>query len=230
MKRPCVIAASRPWFYGIDQTLEVQLKRRCFLVQKKEELTVPWLESINPEYIFFLHWSWILPETIWGHYESIIFHMTDLPYGRGGSPLQNLISRGHTDTVITALRCTGGIDDGPIYLKEPLSLNGSAEEIFLRAIPIMTRMLTRIITEKIIPTPQEGEVVRFTRRTPSQSNIEGRTTLKELYDLIRMLDADSYPKAFLNSGPFHLKFSKASFEDEAIEAKVTISLAKTKDI
>ena len=27
------------------------------------------------------------------NYKCIIFHMTDLPFGRGGSPLQNLISR-----------------------------------------------------------------------------------------------------------------------------------------
>ncbi len=56
--------------------------------------------------------------------------MTDLPYGRGGSPLQNLIQRGHTSTMLTALRCGAGLDTGDVYLKQPLSLHGSAEEIF----------------------------------------------------------------------------------------------------
>lgn len=32
------------------------------------------------------------------------FHMTNFPYGRGGSPLQNLMKRGHHTTTITALR------------------------------------------------------------------------------------------------------------------------------
>ncbi len=37
-------------------------------------------------------------------------HMTDVPYGRGGSPLQNLIARGHTSTKLTAMRMTAEVD------------------------------------------------------------------------------------------------------------------------
>ena len=44
--------------------------------------------------------------------------MTDLPYGRGGSPLQNLIANKIYDTKISAIRAEGGIDTGRIYLKE----------------------------------------------------------------------------------------------------------------
>jgi len=46
--------------------------------------------------------------------------MTDVPYGRGGSPLQNLIVRGHTETKLTALRCVRDLDaDGypPAFLE-----------------------------------------------------------------------------------------------------------------
>ena len=63
----------------------------------------------------------------------MIFHITDLPYGRGGSPLQNLIERGYSSTKLTALRCTADLDAGPIYSQEVLNLAGTAEEIFLRA-------------------------------------------------------------------------------------------------
>ena len=71
------------------------------------------------------------PKSIWGTWPTVIFHMTDLPYGRGGSPLQNLIKRKHRTTKITAILCDDGLDTGDIYLKEDLSLEGSAEEIFL---------------------------------------------------------------------------------------------------
>ena len=47
--------------------------------------------------------------------------MTDLPYGRGGSPLQNLIVRGHKHTMISAIKCVKELDAGPIYLKKPLT-------------------------------------------------------------------------------------------------------------
>ena len=56
--------------------------------------------------------------------------MTDLPYGRGGSPLQNLIIRGHKKTKISALRMVNELDAGPIYFKRSLSLNGNAQKIY----------------------------------------------------------------------------------------------------
>jgi methionyl-tRNA formyltransferase len=54
-----------------------------------------------------------------------------LPYGRGGSPLQNLIDLGHKDTFVSALKMTEELDAGAIYLKKPLSLEGLAEEIYM---------------------------------------------------------------------------------------------------
>ena len=73
--------------------------------------------------------------------------MTDLPYGLGGSPLQNLIHRGHTSTMLTALRCSAGLDAGDVYLKQPLSLHGSAEEIFLKADGLIEQMIEHIVIE-----------------------------------------------------------------------------------
>jgi len=43
--------------------------------------------------------------------------MTDLPFGRGGSPLQNLIERGIKKTKISAIKVDGGIDTGDIFFK-----------------------------------------------------------------------------------------------------------------
>ena len=59
--------------------------------------------------------------------------MTDLPYGRGGSPLQNLIIiRGLKTTKITAFKCVAEIDVGPVYLKKTLSLEGNAQDIYFK--------------------------------------------------------------------------------------------------
>jgi methionyl-tRNA formyltransferase len=114
--------------------------------------------------LFFPYYSWKIPKETHERYECIAFHMTDLPFGRGGSPLQNLILRGFTETVITAFRVTDEWDAGPIYLKRPLSLDGTAQEIFDRASKIIYNdMIPFILMNDIIPTPQEGEVVLFHR-------------------------------------------------------------------
>ena len=91
------------------------------------------VDDLKPEYIFFPHWSWVVPERITNRYECVCFHMTDVPYGRGGSPLQNLITRGHKNTRLTAIKMVQELDAGPVYTKTELSLAGSAQEIFKRA-------------------------------------------------------------------------------------------------
>jgi len=66
-------------------------------------------------------------------------------------------------------------------------------------------------------------VTTFNRRTPDQSDWSDATTLDEVFDRIRMLDADGYPPAFVRVGPYKLEFSRASHKAESIIADVKIS-------
>ncbi|MFW5697659.1 MAG: methionyl-tRNA formyltransferase, partial [Fimbriimonadaceae bacterium] len=136
-------------------------------IGEKSELTRAALDALKPKYVFFLHWSWIVPAEIYENHRCVVFHMTDLPYGRGGSPLQNLIVRGHRETKLSALQMTGELDAGPIYLKRPLSLEGSsAEEIYIRAGELSCEMARAIAKDDPEPVRQSGEVTEFRRRTP----------------------------------------------------------------
>ena len=140
-----------------------------------------------------MHWSYIVPAAIHREFNCIIFHMTDLPFGRGGSPLQNLIARGIYETKISAIQCIEKLDAGDIYLKKPLSLYGSAQEIYLRATKIITDMIIEIVNKlDIKPMPQVGEVVIFSRRQKADGNIQNLENLQQIFDYIRMLDADGY--------------------------------------
>lgn len=195
------------------------------LISDPQELTAERLASVKPRYVFFPHWSHRIDAGIFKQFECVIFHMTDLPYGRGGSPLQNLIVRGISETKISALRCVEEMDAGPIYLKKPLSLYGSAEEIFLRAARVIEDMIVEILNKQPDPVPQEGEPTIFKRRKPEQSNLAGVATLEGAFDLIRMLDADGYPPAFLEIGPFKLEFTRASLKTGQVISDVRITLA-----
>ncbi|MDC0865587.1 methionyl-tRNA formyltransferase, partial [bacterium] len=121
-----VIAYNKSWCRELPNSLFKKLDKKFIGIDNVDQLNIVNLNKIKPHYIFFPHWSNIIKEDIYKNYNCIIFHMTDLPYGRGGSPLQNLIIRGHKDTMITAIRCMKGLDAGPIYIKKPLSLEGSA--------------------------------------------------------------------------------------------------------
>ena len=192
-------------------------------IEDKNNLTLKKLGEIDPDYIFFPHWSFIIPEVIYQKFECVVFHMTDLPFGRGGSPLQNLIARGFQKTKISALRVAKGLDTGDIYLKKELLLLGTAEEIFLRSASIISEMIGHIISENISPIKQVGEITTFKRRKPEDSNCKNIETTKSLFDFIRMLDAESYPNAFILSEHFKLEFTRASLKKDSIIADVRIT-------
>lgn len=198
------------------------------MIDDPEQMTLNALDQQTPRYVFFPHWSWRVPNEILSRYECVCFHMTDVPYGRGGSPLQNLILSGHTTTMLTALRMIEDLDAGPVYLKRPLSLDGSAEEIFSSAADLIYDLIAEIVAEEPAPTPQMGEAVMFRRRTPQESRLPTDAVGASLYDFIRMLDAPTYPKAFLECGRLRLEFDQARLvSPDVVEARVTIRKQKS---
>lgn len=193
------------------------------IVTNKEEFEDILMTDFKPDIIFFPHWSWIIQKEIYERYECILFHMTDLPYGKGGSPLQNLIIRKIEKTKISAIRVDGGIDTGDIYIKENLDLSGSADEILKRAsFIIFNNMIPYIIKHKPMPIKQIGTGETFQRRTQEDSEIKNNFSIEQIYDYIRMLDGEGYPNAYINYGKYKIKFSKAKLKDNKIIASVEI--------
>jgi methionyl-tRNA formyltransferase len=223
-----VVAATKPWNVAAFSRRVPGLPGTWHFIGRPEELTAARIADLSPRYLFLPHWSWRVPNEILDRVESVCFHMTDVPYGRGGSPLQNLIVRGHKSTMLTALRMVEELDAGPIYLKRPLSLEGRAEDIFLRAAELTYDLIAEIIAKEPIPVPQVGEPVVFRRRSPEQSRLPQDVPIAGLYDFIRMLDAPTYPKAFSELGDVRLEFDNARLTaPDVIEARVTIRKAGT---
>ena len=219
-----MVAGSRPWNRRVFDEVVAKYPGVWRFIAEAKELNIEGVDEFAPEFIFFLHWSWKVPVEITQNYKCIAFHMTDVPYGRGGSPLQNLIIRGHKETKLTALKMVEEFDAGPVYLKEDLGLSGSAEEVYVRASYLSARMIRRIIDEHPVPVPQEGEPTLFKRRSPDESRMESLKSLCEIHDFIRMLDAEGYPRAFARHGQLRLTLSDASVEGATVLATVRITV------
>lgn len=220
----CVIASSRGDFDALAAKLKAEFGCEVFQINKKEGLCIDVLREIDPTYIFFPHWSYIISDEIFNIYECIIFHMTDVPFGRGGSPLQNLIYRKIYETKISALRCSKELDAGPVYLKRPLSLFGTAEEIYTRAAETVGDMIIEMVETSPFPQVQTGEPTVFKRRKPADSDISKVDNLQQVFDYIRMLDADGYPRAFFETKYLRFEFERASLKNGEIRADVRIIL------
>ena len=220
-----LVVTTKSW--NVDNFLKLQTldkKNNWFLITKKEQLTLKKIKRINPRYIFFPHWSWIIPGEVFKNYECVVFHMTDLPYGRGGSPLQNLLVRNFKKTKITALRVVEALDAGDVYLKKNLILSGTAEEIFKKASGIVYQSIQEIVRRNPTPKPQFGKVVTFTRRKPEEGDITQLNKLVDVYNYIRMLTAEGYPRAFLEKNKIRLEFEYPKYKKKYIEARVIIKI------
>jgi methionyl-tRNA formyltransferase len=122
-------------------------------------------------YVFFLHWTHKVPARIYEAAECINFHCADLPFGRGGSPIENCQALGISEQPITAHRMTAELDAGPIYGKStPISLEGARVEVLGRFIDPVVELIERIVRDEPTPKPQEGEVVRFKRIKRSEAS------------------------------------------------------------
>lgn len=214
-----IFCSNRPWSLDALLAARPKLTGRWSICVSPDDLPIM-AARVSPRYIFFPHWSSIVPADILAKLECICFHMTDVPYGRGGSPLQNLIARGHKTTMMTALRMTNELDGGPVYFKRPLSLEGCAKEIFSRASDLIVQMIDELVVNEPQPVMQEGKSTVFARRKPSQSELPAVVTPEGLYDHIRMLDAPGYPNAFLHHGAWRASFTDARLIGNMVEARV----------
>ncbi|HVL68435.1 MAG TPA: hypothetical protein VM364_14325 [Vicinamibacterales bacterium] len=220
--RSYVVAGQHAWSRAAFDDHIAGLPGRWTFIGEAGELTADKLAELQPRYVFFLHWSTRVPEAIVAEYECVCFHMTDVPFGRGGSPLQNLILAGHTSTQLTALRMVEAFDAGPVYYKVPLPLDGSAQEIYGRAMRVAATLIERFVAEQPTPVPQQGEATVFRRRKPADSELPERASAAQLYDFIRMLDAEGYPHAFVRHGALRLEFRDAVLRDGFVEARAII--------
>jgi methionyl-tRNA formyltransferase len=224
-----IAAVSRPWAEEALRERLGELPGEWSFAHDPTELSPERVSSIKPQIIFLLHWSWKVPDTIVAGYECIGFHMTDLPFGRGGSPLQNLIVRGFTETRLTAFSLAEGMDTGAIYAKMPLALHGRAEEIYGRASRLAVTMIEDILRRRPEPVPQSGEPTVFQRRRPAESVLPDGLSPDQLYDFIRMLDAPGYPLAFVDAAGYRLELSHAALHDGRVDARVTMTRLDSKE-
>jgi methionyl-tRNA formyltransferase len=221
-----IILSEKSWHKELFDLLKNEFSDDIWLlIDSNKDFNLEKLNLYQPDKIFIPHWSHIIPKEIFENYECVVFHMTDLPFGRGGSPLQNLISKGYKTTKISAIKVQKGIDTGDVYLKRELSLKGTATEIFERSSFIIKDMICAIINLMIVPSPQLGEIVEFKRRKTEESNLCNLSDLEKVYDYIRMLDCDGYPHAFVETPNLKFEFINANYNEneEIIIANVRIS-------
>lgn len=193
------ICAYRDWAKKIYYEASKQLDVR--LLTSREELKNSIDLFKKGDKIFFLGWSWIVPNVLTENFECICLHPSPLPKYRGGSPIQHQIINNESESAVTFFVMNEKIDAGMILFQRFFSLEGQLNEIFDRITYLGTLGLLEIVSGKTTNLVQnESQATFFKRRKPKQSEIKHddfcKKPAREIYNKVRALQ-DPYPNAFI---------------------------------
>ncbi|MDD4754286.1 MAG: formyltransferase family protein [Desulfitobacteriaceae bacterium] len=186
----------------------------------KRGYKVKWLHDVNlieqGDVVFFLGCGQIVPSNILEkNKHNLVVHESNLPQGKGWSPLTWQILEGKNDIPIVLFEAAEKVDSGVIYLKETMHFTGTELVEELRV--IQANATFKLCLEFIDNYPdiidkavnQERESSYYRRRTPEDSRLDPDKTIREQLNLLRVVDNERYPAFFeLNGKRYILKVFK----------------------
>jgi len=215
-----LICSDKSWNAKLADDLNIIFKKEAefSLLTDRQDFDY-YATRLKPKKIFYPHWNYIIPKEIYENYECVIFHTGD---HRGGSPIQHLIIRGDHIATVRAMKAEKEVDSGNIYLEKVVALSGNIEEIFMRINEKIKQIIIDIIKHDLKPEIPNTLHTVLKRRKPHESDIKMLENLDKVYDYIRMLDSDNYPRAYLETDKLRFEFSNATRKVGKVEAIVKI--------
>jgi methionyl-tRNA formyltransferase len=145
---------------------------------------------------------------------NIVVHGSDLPRGKGFSPVQWQILEGRNEIPITLFEAVEELDDGPWYLKDTLILKGPElyDEIHhLLGMKIVDMCISYVQNhETLKPVKQTGDSSFYPRRTEKDDMIDPQKSVVELFNHFRIASNDQFPLYFIHLGrKFYIKLYPA---------------------
>ena len=177
----------------------------------------------KPKWIFFFHWSKIVPKEIYENEKCVVLHTGNLPRQRGGSPIQNQISEKIVETKVNALQMNENIDGGDVYCASSITLQGSLMDIWMTIVEVAYKLICKCIAGDYLLRSQVGTPQIYKRKNNNKVLFEESESLSQIYDQIRMLDAENYPLAYANLKDYKLEFSRAQLKGSEVIADVRIT-------
>jgi methionyl-tRNA formyltransferase len=145
-------------------------------------------------------------DTLKKHRFNAVVHSSDLPKGKGWSPLTWQILEGKNRIVNTLFEVNESIDGGPILDKNYVEFEGFEllDEIRDRQAKAIAELCLKLIEN--LPEMnqnkigQKGKDSFYRRRLPNDSKIDPNKSLSEEFNLLRVVDNKRYPAFFYHKG------------------------------
>lgn len=134
------------------------------------------------------------------HSRNLVIHASDLPCGKGWSPVAWQIVEGKNKIPFTLFEADDQLDAGDIYKQDFLDLKGT--EVFEEWRGLQWRLICKMVVEFVEAypdvqcVPQKGVESYYRKRNQSDDELSIQSTLGELFNKIRVCDPNNYPAWF----------------------------------
>ena len=133
---------------------------------------------------------------------SLVVHESDLPKGRGWSPISWQVLEGENTIPVTLFEATDKVDSGVVYMKREITLNGDelVDELRKKQASVTIDLCKEFVARypDIMGSSQSQTITPsyYPKRTPADSMLDPNKTLAEQFNLLRIVDNKSYPAYF----------------------------------
>ncbi len=183
----------------------IKQKHNCSWVHNAEELE-------KGDICFYLSYEKIVnKKTLKKFRNNLVVHASDLPKGKGWSPMSWQILEGSKRIIVTLFEAKEKVDSGNIYLQLSKKLNGYELIEDLRA--YINDITTSLCKDFVKGYPkslkkakaQGGKETFYPRRLPEDSRLDFNKSIEEQFNLFRIADNDRYPAFFeINGHKYYL--------------------------
>lgn len=168
-------------------------------------------EMAGGDFLFLLSYWGIVPSAVLDRYlHSLVVHASDLPNGRGWSPMTWAILEGRSRFPICLLEADEKVDRGDIYFRDEMMLSG--HELINEWRQTIASKTTELCLRFVHDYPdvlatRERQLeagTYYPRRTPADSQLDPSKTIEQLFNQLRVADNSAYPAYFDHLGHRYL--------------------------
>lgn len=208
-----ILTSPNQWFIPYAEQLQKKLPESDLLYDHNEITKVY-------DIVFILSYHKIIPlEQLEANGHNIVIHASALPKGKGWAPMFWQVFEGKNEIPFTMFEASSGVDDGDIYMQETLHLTGYELNDVLRdkqANFIIGMCIKFIDNYENYKNAQEqnGEESFYSKRSAKDSELDVNKTIKEQFNLLRIVSNDDYPAFFeIDGHKYIIKIEEALDEN-----------------
>lgn len=152
---------------------------------------------------FYLSYSRIVSQEKLAQFQNnLVVHASDLPKGKGWSPMSWMILEGQNRIPVTLIEALPEVDSGPIYdqfwmdLEQTDLVDDWRAKLSRATVSLVRDFVGKYPASLESKTDQQGEPSFYPKRGPFDSQLDVAKPLIEQFNLLRIVDNKSYPAFF----------------------------------